>query len=95
MMTLLLEQNGTDVMIIKKVIKITTRNKNSEKKIMPLLLEQREADMMITEEVIKTTAIYKQNEILRIIEKFFKISPFKKKDQLFSFITQQSLKKQI
>ena len=82
MMTLLFKQRESEVIITKKfnktkkMMKITTKNEKNEKKMMTFLFEQRETNVMITKKMMKTIATCEQNEILKIIEKNFKISFF-------------------
>ena len=54
MMTFLLEQRGTNVMITEKMMRIIA--KRFDKKMMTFLLEQHGPDVMITQEVIKAAA---------------------------------------
>ena len=67
------------------MVKAAAENEDSGKEGMTLLLEQREADVIITEEVLKAAATCGQDDVLKIIEEIFKISPSKKQWSIVQF----------
>jgi Ankyrin repeats (3 copies) len=74
-MMLLLEQRGAEVAITEYVVKEAAGNEESGNEVMMLLLAHRGPEIVITDEVVQTAVTCGQEEVLRIFEKQFKLSP--------------------